>query len=101
MIIYLSLLVAVIGVLMYALAANPKLQEIGPHQLFRRPAGVPSGVGAADGGRDPLSLAPQLWVRGDHTQTPSLFTSGPTRHAGVRCRFLRPRTPRQNKDQGR
>lgn len=29
MIIYLSLLVAVIGVLMYALAANPKLQEIG------------------------------------------------------------------------
>ena len=29
MIIYLSLLVAVIGVLMYALATNPKLQEIG------------------------------------------------------------------------
>jgi len=29
MIIYLSLLVAVIGVLMFALAANPKLQEIG------------------------------------------------------------------------
>jgi hypothetical protein len=29
MIIALSLLVAVIGVLMYALAANPKLQEIG------------------------------------------------------------------------
>lgn len=29
MIIYLSLLVAVVGVLMYALSANPKLQEIG------------------------------------------------------------------------
>jgi hypothetical protein len=29
MIIYLSLLVALIGVLMYALCANPKLQEIG------------------------------------------------------------------------
>ena len=29
MIIYLSLLVALIGVLMYALAANPKLVEIG------------------------------------------------------------------------
>jgi len=29
MIIYLSLLVAVIGLLMYALSANPKLQEIG------------------------------------------------------------------------
>lgn len=27
--IYLSLLVAVVGVLMYALSANPKLQEIG------------------------------------------------------------------------
>lgn len=29
MIIYLSLLVALVRVLMYALAANPKLQEIG------------------------------------------------------------------------
>ena len=29
MIIYISLLVALIGVLMYALAANPKLVEIG------------------------------------------------------------------------
>jgi len=29
MIIYLSVLVAVVGVLMYALSANPKLQEIG------------------------------------------------------------------------
>lgn len=29
MAIYLSLLVALIGVLMYALCANPKLQEIG------------------------------------------------------------------------
>ena len=29
MIIYLSLLVAVVGLLMYALCANPKLQEIG------------------------------------------------------------------------
>jgi hypothetical protein len=29
MIIYLSLLVALVGVLMYALSANPKLQEIG------------------------------------------------------------------------
>ena len=29
MIIYLSLLIAVVGVLMYALAANPKMQEIG------------------------------------------------------------------------
>ena len=29
MIIYLSLLVAVVGVLMYALSTNPKLQEIG------------------------------------------------------------------------
>ncbi len=29
MIIYLSLLVALIGVLMYALCANPKLSEIG------------------------------------------------------------------------
>jgi Na+/phosphate symporter len=29
MIIYLSLLVALIGVLMYALCVNPKLQEIG------------------------------------------------------------------------
>ena len=29
MIIYLSLLVALVGVLMYALCVNPKLQEIG------------------------------------------------------------------------
>ncbi len=29
MTIYLSLLVAIIGLLMYALSANPKLQEIG------------------------------------------------------------------------
>lgn len=29
MMIYLSLLVALVGVLMYALCANPKLQEIG------------------------------------------------------------------------
>jgi hypothetical protein len=29
MVIYLSLLVAIIGVLMYALCVNPKLQEIG------------------------------------------------------------------------
>lgn len=29
MVIYLSLLVALVGVLMYALSANPKLQEIG------------------------------------------------------------------------
>lgn len=29
MIIFVSLLVAIIGVLMYALAVNPKLQEIG------------------------------------------------------------------------
>jgi len=29
MTIYLSLLVAVVGVLMYALSSNPKLQEIG------------------------------------------------------------------------
>ena len=29
MIIFVSLLIALIGVLMYALAANPKLQEIG------------------------------------------------------------------------
>lgn len=34
MIIYLSLLVAIIGVLMYALAANPKLQEIGRLSFF-------------------------------------------------------------------
>lgn len=29
MVIFLSLLVAIVGVLMYALSANPKLQEIG------------------------------------------------------------------------
>jgi SpoU rRNA methylase family enzyme len=29
MVVYLSLLVAVVGVLMYALSSNPKLQEIG------------------------------------------------------------------------
>ena len=34
MIIYLSLLVALIGVLMYALAGNPKLQEIGRIMFF-------------------------------------------------------------------
>lgn len=34
MIVYLSLLVAVIGVLMYALATNPKLAEIGRIALF-------------------------------------------------------------------
>jgi Na+/phosphate symporter len=33
-IVYLSLLVAIIGVLMYALAANPKLQEIGRLAFF-------------------------------------------------------------------
>jgi hypothetical protein len=34
MIIYLSLLVALIGVLMYALCVNPKLQEIGRLSFF-------------------------------------------------------------------
>lgn len=34
MIIYLSLLVAIIGTLMYALSANPKVQEIGRIMLF-------------------------------------------------------------------
>ncbi len=34
MIIYLSLLVAVVGVLMYALCANPKLAEIGRLLFF-------------------------------------------------------------------
>jgi Na+/phosphate symporter len=34
MIIYLSLLVAIVGVLMYALAANPKLSEIGRLAFF-------------------------------------------------------------------
>jgi Na+/phosphate symporter len=34
MIIYLSLLVAVVGLLMYALSANPKLQEIGRISFF-------------------------------------------------------------------
>jgi hypothetical protein len=34
MIIYLSLLVALIGVLMYALCVNPKLQEIGRLAFF-------------------------------------------------------------------
>ena len=34
MIIYLSLLVALCGVLMYALCANPKLQEIGRMSFF-------------------------------------------------------------------
>jgi hypothetical protein len=34
MIIYLSLLVALIGVLMYALCTNPKLQEIGRISFF-------------------------------------------------------------------
>jgi Na+/phosphate symporter len=34
MIIYVSLLVALIGLLMYAFAANPKLQEIGRVSFF-------------------------------------------------------------------
>jgi Na+/phosphate symporter len=34
MVIYLSLLVALIGVLMYALCVNPKLQEIGRISFF-------------------------------------------------------------------
>lgn len=34
MIIYLSLLVAIVGLLMYALATNPKLQEIGRISYF-------------------------------------------------------------------
>jgi hypothetical protein len=34
MIIYLSLLVALVGVLMYALSANPKLVEIGRLSFF-------------------------------------------------------------------
>jgi hypothetical protein len=34
MIIYLSLLVALVGVLMYALCVNPKLQEIGRIAFF-------------------------------------------------------------------
>lgn len=34
MTIYLSLLVALVGVLMYALSANPKLQEIGRISYF-------------------------------------------------------------------
>jgi Na+/phosphate symporter len=34
MIIYFSLLVALIGVLMYALVVNPKLQEIGRIMFF-------------------------------------------------------------------
>lgn len=34
MIIYLSLLVAIVGVLMYALATNPKLVEIGRLMFF-------------------------------------------------------------------
>jgi len=34
MIIYLSLLVALVGVLMYALSANPKLVEIGRLAFF-------------------------------------------------------------------
>lgn len=34
MVIYLSLLVALIGLLMYALCANPKLQEIGRLSFF-------------------------------------------------------------------
>lgn len=32
--IYLSLLVALVGVLMYALSSNPKLQEIGKISFF-------------------------------------------------------------------
>ena len=34
MIIYLSLLVAIVGALMYALAVNPKLQELGRISFF-------------------------------------------------------------------
>jgi hypothetical protein len=34
MIIYISLLVAIVGVLMYALCVNPKLQEIGRLAFF-------------------------------------------------------------------
>ena len=34
MVIYLSLLVALVGVLMYALCTNPKLQEIGRLSFF-------------------------------------------------------------------
>jgi len=34
MIIYLSLLVAIVGALMYALAVNPKLQELGRCSFF-------------------------------------------------------------------
>jgi Na+/phosphate symporter len=34
MIVYLSVLVALIGVLMYALCANPKLQELGRIAFF-------------------------------------------------------------------
>lgn len=34
MVIYLSLLIAVIGVLLYALSANPKLQELGRLAFF-------------------------------------------------------------------
>lgn len=34
MIIFLSLLIALVGVLMYALSANPKLQEIGRIMFF-------------------------------------------------------------------
>ena len=34
MIIYLSLLIAIVGLLMYALATNPKLQEIGRISYF-------------------------------------------------------------------
>jgi Na+/phosphate symporter len=33
-IIYLSLLIAIVGLLMYALAANPKLQEVGRLAFF-------------------------------------------------------------------
>jgi len=34
MIIYIPLLVAILGVLLYALAANPKLQELGRIMFF-------------------------------------------------------------------
>ena len=34
MIVYVSLLICIIGLLMYALAANPKLQEIGRISYF-------------------------------------------------------------------
>jgi hypothetical protein len=40
MIIYLSLLVALVGVLAYALSTNPKIVEIGRLSFFLWPAGL-------------------------------------------------------------